>query len=304
MTATNGRDGAVASRAFDVAVLGGGSAAETLVAELAPSGCRVVVFEPSRVGGICPYVACMPTKAMLHDAASGHTWSQSIRRRSDVVEHLDDTSHARELEDAGVVLVRAAAQLADAHSIDAGGDRYDAEHIVIATGAEATVPPISGLSELGEQCWTSADAMVADELPLRLTVVGGGVIGCELATIFAGFGTEVHLLDTAPNAFPDLPPEIGVIVDEALERGRGPGSARNLDRSGRATRRWSSDRPRERGERRHRSPAGGNGNPTAHHGSAPRPCWPGCVQATPGGTRWPSFRAPFALGHWRRGRVR
>lgn len=205
---------------FDVAVIGGGGAAETLVSELAPAGFRVVVFEPNRVGGECPFVACMPTKAMLHDAATGRSWSESVRRRFDVVEHLDDTDHALELERNGATLVRATARLIEGGSIEAEGERYRADHIVLATGSEVAMPAITGLDTLGDRCWTSVDAMTAEEQPMRLAIVGGGVIGCELATIFSGFGTEVHLLDSAPDAFPDLPAEIGGVVDAALAAAR------------------------------------------------------------------------------------
>jgi pyruvate/2-oxoglutarate dehydrogenase complex dihydrolipoamide dehydrogenase (E3) component len=213
------RDGEPADeigRTFDVAVLGGGAAATTLVAEIAATGGRVVVFEPGRVGGECPYVACMPTKSMLSDAAARHSWSQAIRRRSDVVEHLDDSQHALDLQRNGAVLVRASARLAGDGTVEADGRRYEARHVVLATGSEPRVPPIAGLDGLGDRCWTSEDAMVAEERPTRLTIVGGGVIGCELATIFAGFGTEVHLFDTEPHPFPDLPGEIGEILDDAL----------------------------------------------------------------------------------------
>jgi dihydrolipoamide dehydrogenase len=201
---------------FEVAVIGAGSAGETLAAELASNGRRVVVFEPELVGGECPFVACMPTKAMLHDAAIGRPWADSIRRRGEVVEHLDDSHHASELERSGATLVRHRAHLRSDGSIRAGGQRYEADDIVIATGSTVSMPPLDGLADLGDRCWTSVDAMTTDERPTRLAIVGGGVIGCELATIFARFGTEVHLLDAAPTAFADLPPEIGEIVDDSL----------------------------------------------------------------------------------------
>jgi dihydrolipoamide dehydrogenase len=201
---------------FDVAIIGGGSAAEALVAELSSARLRTVVFEPERVGGECPYVACMPTKAMLHDAAAGTSWTQTIRRRSDVVEQLDDAQHALDLQHHGAVLVRSSARLAGDGTVEAGGQRYEADHVVLATGSEPIMPPIDGLSDLGERCWTSADAMVAEERPARLTIIGAGVIGSELATVFAGFGTEVHLLDEAPHPFAHLPGEIGQILDENL----------------------------------------------------------------------------------------
>ena len=202
---------------FDVAVIGAGSAGETLATELASNGRRVVVFEPGRVGGECPFVACMPTKAMLHDAAIGRSWADSIRRRADVVEYLDDSQHAHDLQGVGATLVRHAAQITADGTIEADFERYAADDIVIATGSQISMPAIDGLDDIGDRCWTSVDAMTTDERPTRLAIVGGGVIGCELATIFSRFGTEVHLLDAAPTAFPDLPPEIGDIVDDVLE---------------------------------------------------------------------------------------
>jgi dihydrolipoamide dehydrogenase len=201
---------------FDVAVLGGGSAAETLVAELADSSLNVVVFEDDRVGGECPFVACMPTKAMLHDAAIGRSWSEAVRRRSEVVEYLDDDDHAAELEAHGATLVRARATITGPGEVEAAGCRYTADHIVLATGSLPVSPPLDGLDSIADRCWTSADAMMSPDRPTRLTILGGGVIGCELATIYSRFGTEVHLLDADPTAFPDLPAEIGPIVDDSL----------------------------------------------------------------------------------------
>jgi dihydrolipoamide dehydrogenase len=201
---------------FDVAIVGGGTAAETLVAELDGSGLTVVVFEDDRVGGECPFVACMPTKAMLHDAAAGRSWDDAVARRHEVVEQLDDSAHAADLARHGATLVRSSAWIAAPDRVVAGGHDFRVEHIVVATGSHPIIPPIDGIDAIGDRCWTSADAMTTEVRPTRLTVVGGGVIGCELATIFSRLGTEVHLLDVEPTAFPDLPAEIGPIVDDSL----------------------------------------------------------------------------------------
>jgi pyruvate/2-oxoglutarate dehydrogenase complex dihydrolipoamide dehydrogenase (E3) component len=208
---------------FDVAVLGGGSAAEALVGALAHLTAvrdlrevRVVVFEANRVGGECPFVACMPSKAMLHDAAAHTGWRDAIERRAGVVDHLDDSRHAEQLTAHGAVLVRAAATITAAGRIEAAGREYTAEHIVLATGSQLLMPPIEGIEELGDRCWTSEEALLTQDRPTRLAIIGGGAIGCELATIFARFGSEVHLLDVAPRAFPDLPQAIGELVDDAL----------------------------------------------------------------------------------------
>lgn len=201
---------------FDVAVLGAGGAAETLVAALADHDLTTVVFEPALVGGECPFLACMPSKAMLHDAAAGVGWHDAVARRFDVVDRLDDSRHADSLIDHGATLVRHRAEIVGPGRVRANGSEYGAEHIVVATGSVPVIPPIDGLDELDDRCWTSDDAMTAEERPTRLAIVGGGAIGCELATLFTRFGTEVHLLDVAPRAFPDLPEEIGEIVDDAL----------------------------------------------------------------------------------------
>ena len=201
---------------FDVAVLGAGGAAESLVSALSGHDVRIVVFEPHLVGGDCPYVACMPSKAMLHDAAAGMSWHDAVARRGDVVDHLDDSRHVEQLVDDGATLVRHRAEVVSPGVVRADGTEYRVDHIVLATGSEPVIPPIEGLDELDDRCWTSDDAMTTEERPARLAIIGGGAIGCELATLFARFGTEVHVLDVAPTAFPDLPDDIGEIVDDAL----------------------------------------------------------------------------------------
>ena len=201
---------------FDVVVIGGGGAAEALVGALEPSGLRIVVVEHHRVGGTCPFVACMPSKAMLHDAQGSMSWDRAVQRRDEVVEHLDDVEHAEQLARQGAQLVRGNARLIDEHTVDVDGTRLHAEHIVLATGSSPIIPRIPGIDELGAHLWNSDDALTTSERPIRLMVIGGGPIGCELAHLFAGFDTEVHLIDTAERAFPDLPPEIGEIVDDGL----------------------------------------------------------------------------------------
>ncbi len=203
-------------REFDVAILGGGGAAEALAAALDGSGRRVLVAERARVGGECPFVACMPSKAMLYDAGRSTHWNRAVERRAGIVEHLDDRGHAEQLTRDGALLVRGDATIVDEHTIEVDAVRYRSEHLVLATGVAPVIPTIDGIDTLGEHLWTSDDALTTTERPVRLTVIGGGPIGCELAHLFAGFDTEVHLIDNAPGAFPELPDEIGAIVDDGL----------------------------------------------------------------------------------------
>jgi pyruvate/2-oxoglutarate dehydrogenase complex dihydrolipoamide dehydrogenase (E3) component len=222
---------------FDVAVIGGGGAAEALVSALQHTESSVLVVEQHRVGGSCPFVACMPSKSLLHDAEGSTRWNRAVQRRDDVVDHLDDQRHAEQLRRDGARLVRGHAQLVDEHTIDVDGTRHHADHIVLATGSRPIIPQIEGIDDLGERLWTSDDALVSEERPIRLMVIGGGPVGCELAHLFAGFDTEVHLVDVAGRAFPELPAAISEIVDDGLRSAgvrlcRGTGAVRFEQRGG------------------------------------------------------------------------
>ncbi len=114
----------------DVLVIGLGSAGEALAGSLADAGLDVVGFEPSLVGGECPFLACMPSKAMLHDAhdparrgpsPTSDGWLEAVRRRDEVAEHRDDGGHAADLEARGVVIVRGTATLVGPNEVGPEG---------------------------------------------------------------------------------------------------------------------------------------------------------------------------------------
>jgi dihydrolipoamide dehydrogenase len=209
-------DSSPAAASFDVGLIGGGSAAEALLRELAPHNFSVVVFEPDLMGGECPFVACMPSKSMLHDAGSGSKWADTVARRDDVVNHLDDSGHRKNARDLGATIVSEHARIAGIHSVVAGKERFRCEHIVVATGATPFVPPIDGLDTIGDRQWSSADALIASDRPDRMLIVGGGVIACELAQIYAQFGTTVTVVDPMDRPFPDLHERVGELAAETL----------------------------------------------------------------------------------------
>ncbi|TMD91756.1 MAG: NAD(P)/FAD-dependent oxidoreductase [Chloroflexi bacterium] len=211
---------------FDVVVLGGGSAAEGVWERL--HGHTVAVVEADRVGGECPYVACMPSKAMLRSAevrtllraapalgairtscgpGDGRSaYAAATARRDRISEHRDDRDMAGALERSGVALLRGHGRVAGPGVMTAGDTAIGFRDLVIATGSLSTTPPISGLDTV--PTWTSDEALSSDILPASLAILGGGPVGCELAQVFADFGCAVVLLEAGPRLLGGEEPSI------------------------------------------------------------------------------------------------
>lgn len=208
----------LADRRFDVGVIGAGSAAEALVRELDGSGLAIVVFEPHLVGGECPFLACMPSKAMLHDASSGTSWAEMVERRDTIVEHRDDSAHAEELVELGATLVRQRAQIVGPGVVRANGLDVQVRHLVIATGSTENSLDIDGIDTCSDLVWTSDDALSTTEQPERLLIVGAGVIGAECSFIYSGFGTEVTLVHPGDRVMDRTAPGVSNVLSASLDR--------------------------------------------------------------------------------------
>lgn len=201
---------------FTVAVIGGGSAAEALMRELHDSDHRIVVFEPHLLGGECPFYACMPSKAMLHDSATERGWDDAVARRDEIVSHRDDVGHVRDATELGVEIVRSRAEIVRRGVVRAGDVDYAVDHIVIATGAVHNTPDIDGLAPDHPRVWTSDDALSTSERPASVVMIGGGVIGSELAFMFAGFDVVATTLDSSERPADDLHPRVSELIADTL----------------------------------------------------------------------------------------
>ncbi|WP_082599190.1 NAD(P)/FAD-dependent oxidoreductase [Yonghaparkia sp. Soil809] len=199
---------------YDLIVIGAGAVGENVADRAVQGGLTAVVIESELVGGECSYWACMPSKALVRsvsalraaravagarEAVSGPLDVAAVlARRDDVASHWDDSGQVRWLESAGIDLVRGEARLDGAKRVVVtspdGSERVVVARTAVAvcTGSDAAIPGIPGLAEA--EPWTSREATSAERVPERLAIIGGGVVGCEMATAFAGLGARVTLI--------------------------------------------------------------------------------------------------------------
>jgi dihydrolipoamide dehydrogenase len=199
---------------YDVVFLGGGSAAEAGSELLAEAGRRVAVVESGYVGGECPFIACVPSKALLHAAATGMPWDDAVAFRDKMSQHRDDTGHAKTLTDKGIALFRGRGAITGPGTLRVGDDTLSWRDLVVSTGAAASIPPIPGITDV--EVWTSEEALSSPEQPGTLLILGGGPIGCELAQAYARLGSEVTIVESADRLLPAEPAFVGEMLTEAL----------------------------------------------------------------------------------------
>src|ERR671936_2417584 len=203
----------------DVAVLGGGPGGYTAAIRAAQLGARTVCIEQEpELGGTCLRVGCIPTKAWVQTAFALKEAEETFAKlgvttspptldfptanewKAGVVRQM--TSGVATLFKAnGVEWVRGTGRFSDANTIAVdGGEPVTFKHAVIATGSYPLRPPVDGLDS--DRCVDSTGLLAQTELPRRLVVLGGGIIGCEFASIFQRFGSEVTIIEMLPQLIP------------------------------------------------------------------------------------------------------
>ncbi|OQO89273.1 pyridine nucleotide-disulfide oxidoreductase [Saccharomonospora piscinae] len=228
---TNTTDGAGGlPDSADVIVIGGGAVGENAAARAVRGGLSVLLIEHERLGGECSFWACVPSKALLRPGnalaaarrvpgvpCEGPLDARAVLDRRDAfVSHWDDTGQRQWAQGAGVTVVRGRARLAGERKVTVDdGAVLRAEHaVVVCTGSVAVMPDVEGLSSV--PVWTSREATSAGAVPGSLAVLGGGVVGVEMAQAWARLGASVDLLVDTDRVLPRMPAFAGERVAEGL----------------------------------------------------------------------------------------
>jgi dihydrolipoyl dehydrogenase len=227
----------------DVAVLGGGPGGYTAAIRAAQLGANAVCIEKEDLlGGTCLRVGCIPTKAWVQTAYAIKEAEETFGKLGVNVSAPElDFAQANAWKDAivgqltggvaglfkanGVEWVKGTGRFKDANTISVeGGEDVSFKSAVVATGSYPLRPPIEGIDS--ERCVDSTGLLAQTEVPKRLVILGGGIIGCEFASIFQRFGSEVTIVEMLPTL---IPQEDDDAAEELLKRFKKRGIAVHLE---------------------------------------------------------------------------
>lgn len=219
---------------FDLIIVGAGPGGYEAAVEAAREGKQVLVIERSHFGGTCLNEGCIPTKCLCHSAEVLDEVRQSaalgvqtadvqfslqdaMARKDDVVEKLRAGIEAL-MKTPGITFVQGEAKfkVGDAHTLIVGDEEYTAPAVMIATGSVTKFLPIPGAHS--QHVVTSREMLELTEVPRRLAVIGGGVIGLEFASIYRSFGSEVTVVEYCKEILPQFDRDLAKRLRTSLKK--------------------------------------------------------------------------------------
>ncbi|HUF67580.1 MAG TPA: mercuric reductase [Longimicrobiales bacterium] len=222
---------------FDVIVIGTGQGGVPFATRAAAAGRTTLVVERDQLGGTCVNRGCTPTKTMVASARAAHVARTAGRlgigtgdvsvdlnaivdRKESVVQQWREGVERQLVDAGGLTLRRGTARFTSPGTIDIEGDTYNADLIVVNTGARPAIPPIRGLNDI--PFLDSTSIMNVRQVPGHLVVIGGGYIGCEFGQMFRRFGAAVTIADRGDHLLSREDEDVsealeGVLRDEDIE---------------------------------------------------------------------------------------
>jgi len=216
---------------YDLIVIGAGPGGYVAAERAGEQGKKVLLIEKGHLGGVCLNCGCVPSKTLLnsakvyHYAAHGEAYGVKSRqvtfdlatamgRKREVVETLRK-GIAGLMKLNKVTVVAGSAKLVSNREVQVGDKRYTAPNILVATGSSPARPPIPGI---GNACvYDSTRILELEQMPERLIVVGGGVIGCEFACFFGTLGVPVTVIEMLPEICPAVDTEVAKLLRQELK---------------------------------------------------------------------------------------
>ena len=224
---------------YDLIVIGGGPGGYLAAERAAHAGLKTLLFEKRSLGGVCLNEGCVPSKALLnsaktyehalHAAAYGVTCDNVkidqkavVTRKAKVVRTLVSGVKAK-MRAHGVTVVMEEATITgkngEGFTVTAAGTEYTGKKLIIATGSSPAVPPLPGVKEnLGTFVLTNREVLELSEIPAQFTVIGGGVIGLEMAAYFAAVGSKVTVIEMLDHIAGPTDREISSMLQKELEK--------------------------------------------------------------------------------------
>jgi pyruvate/2-oxoglutarate dehydrogenase complex dihydrolipoamide dehydrogenase (E3) component len=209
---------------YNLVVIGAGTAGLITSLVAASLGAKVALVERHLMGGDCLNVGCVPSKGVIRAAHLAHLrgertpdFAAAMERMREIRARIShDDSAKRYREEFGVEIYFGSARFTGPGTVDVDGTTLEFARAVVASGARAAAPPIPGLAEAGYL--DNETVFTLTERPRRLAVIGSGPIGCELAQAFRRLGSEVTLLEMAPQILTREDPDAAAIVQAAFVR--------------------------------------------------------------------------------------
>ena len=223
---------------FDLIVIGGGPGGYLAAERAAHAGLKTLLFEKRSMGGVCLNEGCIPSKALLNSAKTyvhalhAQDYGVScqnvqidqgkvVARKAKVVRTLVSGVKAK-MKAAGVTVVMEEAIITgkngDGFAVAAKGQTYTAKNLIIATGSSNVIPPLPGVREnLGSFVLTNREILDLQEIPKELVIIGGGVIGLEMACYYACVGSQVTVIEMLDHIAGATDRELGKMLQKELE---------------------------------------------------------------------------------------